>query len=133
MAVTTKRYANFIGGQTADSATGESDQILNPATGEAIAEVPRSGAEDVDRAVQAAERAFWGEWGDFTPAERAERLFKIADVLEEHAEGDGGRGGGGRRRPLPLHGGRGAHAGGPGGRRVRARRDLDDPARADRR
>jgi betaine-aldehyde dehydrogenase/aminobutyraldehyde dehydrogenase len=86
MSVTVKRYSNFIGGDTADSSTGETDQIVNPATGEAIAEVPRSGPEDIDRAVDAAERAFLGDWGETTPAERFEVLNKLADRLEEHAE-----------------------------------------------
>jgi 1-pyrroline dehydrogenase len=86
MSVAVKRYSNFVGGQAVDSSAGETDQVLNPATGEAIAEVPRSGADDVDRAVEAAERAFKGDWRDTTPQERFEFLNKIADVLDEHAE-----------------------------------------------
>src|SRR5437870_9988016 len=60
-------------------------EVLNPATGETIAEVPRASAEDVDRAVQAAKRAL-PEWLETTPGERAELLLKLADALDEHAD-----------------------------------------------
>ena len=53
MSVAVKRYANFINGEPAETSTGEVDQIINPANGEVIAEVPRSGAEDIDRSVDA--------------------------------------------------------------------------------
>src|SRR5204862_7538455 len=60
-------------------------EVLNPATGQTIAEVPRSTAEDVDRAVQAAKKAL-PEWLETTPGERSEMLLKLAAALEEHAE-----------------------------------------------
>src|SRR5882724_31594 len=60
-------------------------EVLNPATGETIAEVPRSSAEDVDRAVQAAKKAL-PEWLETTPGERSEMLLKLADALDQHAE-----------------------------------------------
>ena len=60
-------------------------EVLNPATGETIAEVPACTAADVDAAVEAAEDAL-PEWLDSTPAERAELLLKLADVLDENAE-----------------------------------------------
>jgi betaine-aldehyde dehydrogenase len=59
--------------------------VLNPATAEAIAEAPLSTAEDVDRAVQAAKRAFDG-WADATPGERSLALLKLADAVEEHVD-----------------------------------------------
>jgi 1-pyrroline dehydrogenase len=87
MSVAIKRYANFINGEPTESASGEVDEIINPATGEVIAEVPRSTAEDVDRAVQAAEKAFFeGGWRDTTPAERFELLNKLADAIDEHRD-----------------------------------------------
>ena len=58
--------------------------MLNPATGQEVASAPLSGAEDVDRAVAAARRAFEG-WSN-TPGERSLALLKLADRLEEHAE-----------------------------------------------
>src|SRR5438067_11824633 len=60
-------------------------EVLNPATGETIAEVPRATAADVDRAVQAAKKAL-PEWLETTPGERAEVLLKLADLIDEHAE-----------------------------------------------
>jgi 1-pyrroline dehydrogenase len=60
-------------------------EVLNPATGETIAEVPASTAEDADRAVQAAKEAL-PEWLETTPGERAEMLLKLADVIEENAD-----------------------------------------------
>src|SRR5438067_8063320 len=60
-------------------------EVLNPATGETIAEVPRATAADVDRAVQAAKSAL-AEWLETTPGERAELLLKLADAIDEHAE-----------------------------------------------
>jgi 1-pyrroline dehydrogenase len=75
----------FVGGKWADAAEGGTMEVLNPATGETIAEVPACTAADVDAAVEAAGRAL-PEWLDSTPAERAELLLKLADVLDENAE-----------------------------------------------
>src|SRR5437667_9249089 len=61
-------------------------EVLNPATGETIAEVPNSSAEDVDRAVQAAKKAL-PEWLETTPGERAELLLKLAAAIDEPADG----------------------------------------------
>ena len=60
-------------------------EVLNPATGEVIAEVPRGTAEDVERAVGAAKKA-WVEWQDKTPKDRMELLLALADVIDENAE-----------------------------------------------
>ena len=59
--------------------------MLNPATGEELARAPISSAEDVDRAVRAARRAFDG-WSQTTPAQRAQALLALADLVEEHGE-----------------------------------------------
>ena len=85
MSVTASSYQNFVGGEWVDSVEGETMEVLNPATGETIAEVPRGSAKDVDRAVAAAKKAL-PEWLETTPAERAEVLLKLADALDEHAE-----------------------------------------------
>ena len=63
MSATTTQYKIFVGGEWADAASGETMEVINPATGETIAEVPRCGAEDVDRAVEAAKKAL-PEWLD---------------------------------------------------------------------
>src|SRR5438093_847711 len=60
-------------------------EVLNPATGEPIAGVPRASAEDVDRAVQAAKKALV-EWRETTPGERAEALLKLATAIDGHAD-----------------------------------------------
>src|SRR3954471_20474010 len=85
MSTTTTSYKCFIGGEWADAAAGETLEVINPATGETIAEVPSCGVEDVDRAVEAAKQAL-PAWLDTTPKERSELLHKLADVLDENAE-----------------------------------------------
>src|SRR3954463_12918670 len=82
---------NFVDGERVDPASDATSVVLNPATGEELAQAPDSGAEDVDRAVAAARGAFEG-WAAATPGESALALLR--------AGGAGGRwrGGGGRRR-----------------------------------
>jgi 1-pyrroline dehydrogenase len=75
----------FVGGEWTDAASGETMEVLNPATGETIAEVPRCDVEDVDAAVEAARKAL-PEWLETTPGERAAVLLKLADLIEEHAD-----------------------------------------------
>ncbi|HYX78274.1 MAG TPA: gamma-aminobutyraldehyde dehydrogenase [Solirubrobacterales bacterium] len=82
---TLTRLRNFIDGDFVDPAEGQTEQVMNPATGEAIAEAPLSTAEDVDRAVAAARRAFDG-WAATTPGERALALLKLADAIEQHSD-----------------------------------------------
>jgi 1-pyrroline dehydrogenase len=83
--VSVTQHKQFIGGEFVESSSGETMEILNPATGEAIAEVPRGTSEDVDRAVEAAKKA-WGEWQRKTPKDRMELLLGLADVIDENAE-----------------------------------------------
>ncbi len=83
MSVMVTRHQNFVGGDWVDAYEGEIQEVLNPATGETIAEVPRGGESDVERAVAAAKRA-WPEWSETTPGERAEMLLRLADAVEEH-------------------------------------------------
>jgi len=85
MSVTTSTYENFVGGEWLGAVEGETMEVLNPATGETIAEVPRGTQADVDRAVEAAKKAL-PEWLETTPAERAEVLLRLADLVDEHAE-----------------------------------------------
>jgi 1-pyrroline dehydrogenase len=85
VSATKTEYKAFIGGGWADSVSGETMEVINPATGDVIAEVPRCNADDVDRAVEAAKQAL-PEWLDKTPKDRSELLHKLADVLEENAE-----------------------------------------------
>ncbi len=84
MATTAETLKNFIDGEQAEF-DGETEAVLNPATGEEIARAPVSGAEEVDRAVRAARRAFDG-WSQTTPAQRAQALLGLAELIEEHRE-----------------------------------------------
>jgi acyl-CoA reductase-like NAD-dependent aldehyde dehydrogenase len=82
-----KRYRMFIDGQWADAADGRSFTSLNPATGEDWAEIPEAAAEDVDRAVRAAHRAFsTGPWAAMLPTARGKLLRRLADLLAGASE-----------------------------------------------
>ncbi|HWV86628.1 MAG TPA: gamma-aminobutyraldehyde dehydrogenase [Capillimicrobium sp.] len=81
----TPTLQNFIDGAFVDPAEGRTDAVLNPATGEEIAQAPSSTQADVDRAVAAARAAFDG-WMNTTPMERQAALLKLADAIEEHGD-----------------------------------------------
>src|SRR6184192_2200406 len=76
-----KTFQNYIGGEWVDSASGETFESTSPATGEAIGTFPRSNADDVDRAVEAAKAAF-EEWRLVPAPKRGQILFRFAQVLE---------------------------------------------------
>src|SRR5919204_1733043 len=82
---TQTKLQNFINGELVDPAEGETEEVVNPATGEPIAEAPLSTAEDVDRAVKAARAAF-DDWSTKPPNERSAALMAMADLIEERAE-----------------------------------------------
>jgi betaine-aldehyde dehydrogenase len=82
---TATKLQNFIGGELVDAAEGETEEVINPATGETIAEAPLSTEEDVNRAVMAARGAF-DDWSTKTPAERSAAMLKLADAIDEHAD-----------------------------------------------
>ncbi len=77
--------ANLVDGAETPAADGATYDVIDPVTEEAYATAPRSSAEDVDRAMRAAEKAF-ESWGQTTPSERQRALLKIADAIEERAE-----------------------------------------------
>lgn len=77
------RLQNFIGGQWVDASTSSADVIPNPATGEAIAIVPLSAQEDVDKAVAAASAAF-ESWKKTAVPRRARILFKYQQLLVDN-------------------------------------------------
>lgn len=77
----------WIDGKWEDSKGGKMMPIEAPATGKKIAEVVDGSREDVDRAVQAAKRAFYdGRWSKKTPGERSKILWKLAEVIEANIE-----------------------------------------------
>jgi len=75
----------LIGGEWVPARSGETIAVINPATGEQLASVPRSGAEDVADAVAAAAAAF-PAWRDLSPSERGRLLLAWAERCREHAE-----------------------------------------------
>jgi 1-pyrroline dehydrogenase len=79
------KYSIIIDGQSQSGAEGKYEAVINPATEEVIAEVPVCNEADVNRAVASAVKAF-ESWGDTTPAERSEALYKLADTVERHTE-----------------------------------------------
>src|SRR5690349_16589493 len=77
----------FIDGQWTEAASGKTFETPNPATGETLAHVAEGDAEDIDRAVRAARAAFeTGPWSRMTPSERGRLIWKIGDLILEHAE-----------------------------------------------
>jgi betaine-aldehyde dehydrogenase len=84
MATTLGTLSNFVNGERAPS-DGETEAILNPATGEELARAHNSTPADVDRAVRAARAAF-EDWSQTTPAQRAMALLALADAIEGHGE-----------------------------------------------
>ncbi|NNN03415.1 MAG: aminobutyraldehyde dehydrogenase [Acidimicrobiaceae bacterium] len=79
-----RRLANFIDGEYVAPKSGRYVELLNPATGEPFAEMPVSGPEDVDDAVESSARAFRA-WRRATPSQRSRALLRVADILEANA------------------------------------------------
>jgi len=75
----------YIDGAFAAAASGETIEVIDPATGQVFAHAAAGGAEDIDRAVKAARRAFDG-WAATPPSQRARLLLKLADLIEQHGE-----------------------------------------------
>src|SRR5207248_2087918 len=77
----------LIDGEWVEAASGETFETPNAATGEVLARVAEGDAEDIDRAVRAARRAFdGGKWPATAPAGREALLLRIADLIEKHGE-----------------------------------------------
>jgi aldehyde dehydrogenase (NAD+) len=78
-------YGLFIDGEFTDPSSHESFDTLNPATEDVLARVAQASAQDVDRAVASARRAYEKVWSKTTGAERAKYLFRIARLIQERA------------------------------------------------
>ena len=77
----------FINGQWADAASGKTFATPNPATGETLAHIAEGDAEDIDRAVRAARKAFEdGPWSRMTASERGRIIWRIGDLILEHTD-----------------------------------------------
>jgi alpha-ketoglutaric semialdehyde dehydrogenase len=81
----TKRFQNYIAGEWVDSGSGETFETASPATGETLGAFPRSSAQDVDRAVEAADAAF-EEWRLVPAPRRGEILFRFGQLLSERKD-----------------------------------------------
>jgi acyl-CoA reductase-like NAD-dependent aldehyde dehydrogenase len=76
----------IIGGEQVDAADGQTFDVMNPATGEVIARAPLGGAEDVNRAVKAAQAAFEGPWSSWSASKRGRTLQKFSALVKQHLE-----------------------------------------------
>src|SRR5437016_152134 len=78
---------NLINGKWVPAASGKAFEVFNPADASVIARVPDSDKEDINRAVTSARRAFEsGPWRRMTPSERGKLIWKIGDLILEHAD-----------------------------------------------
>jgi acyl-CoA reductase-like NAD-dependent aldehyde dehydrogenase len=75
-----------VDGQFVAAADGQTFDVVSPVTGQIIVSVPKGGAEDVDRAVEAAQRAFDGEWGTWSQTRRGQALARLAGLVRGHLE-----------------------------------------------
>src|SRR3954451_39828 len=84
--VTTSRM--IVGGEPVDAADGQTFDVVNPATGKVIATAPLGGREDVDRAVDAARKAFDDRkgWANWAAGKRGRSLAKLADLIKKNSE-----------------------------------------------
>ncbi|MDV6011906.1 aldehyde dehydrogenase family protein [Haloechinothrix sp. LS1_15] len=81
-----RRLRNFVGAEYVDAADGRTSLLLDPATGEPLAEAPDAAAADIDVACTAASAAFANRWRDSTPAQRQLALNAFADAVERRAD-----------------------------------------------
>src|SRR5947209_11697611 len=81
----TKTFKNFVGGEWVDAASGDTFESRSPATGETIGVFPKSSAEDVDRAVEAAKAAY-ERWRLVPAPRRGELLYRFGQLLIERKE-----------------------------------------------
>jgi len=83
----TNDHRMLINGQLVSAASGKTFPVYNPANGEVITHVPEAEAEDVNRAVSAARRAFdEGPWPRMSPSERGRILWKLAELIEQRTD-----------------------------------------------
>ena len=84
MAVAVTRMV--VGGRSVDAADGRTFQVVEPHRGAVVATSPLGGREDVDRAVDAAQAAFDGEWGSMAASDRGRLLLRFAQVVRDHED-----------------------------------------------
>jgi acyl-CoA reductase-like NAD-dependent aldehyde dehydrogenase len=80
-----QNYKMLIGGKWVEAITGKTFSAYNPATEEVIAKVPLAGQADIDKAVEAAQKAAL-VWAKKTPAERSDMLYHVVEIIESNAK-----------------------------------------------
>jgi len=77
----------LIGGQWVEAASGKAFEMIDPSTGQVLARVAEGDSEDINRAVTTARKAFEsGPWPKMTPSQRGRLLWKVAELIEQHAD-----------------------------------------------
>jgi aldehyde dehydrogenase len=79
------RYGNYIGGKWVEPASGRYFENVTPVTGKTFCEIPRSNAQDIERALDAAHAAR-AAWGHTSPTHRANLMIQIAQRMEDNLE-----------------------------------------------
>ncbi|HKZ00619.1 MAG TPA: betaine-aldehyde dehydrogenase [Pyrinomonadaceae bacterium] len=82
---TTRKYQLFIDGQWVDAESGKTFTTPNPATGQTLAELAEADGADIDKAVNAARRAFEGKWSKMSARDRGRLLYKLSQLIEQNA------------------------------------------------
>jgi aldehyde dehydrogenase (NAD+) len=82
---TPRKYQLFIDGKFVDAESGKTFTTPNPATGEILAEVAEADKADIDKAVEAARRAYEGKWSKMSARDRGRLLYKLSQLIEEHS------------------------------------------------
>ncbi|WP_296744880.1 aldehyde dehydrogenase family protein [Mesorhizobium sp.] len=77
---------HFIDGKWTGSGDGRTFETIDPSTEAVLGSVARGGVREIDVAVNAAHRAQHGDWRNFSPAQRGQLIFKLADLIEAEAE-----------------------------------------------
>ena len=80
------KYGHFIGGKFVEPASGEYFDNVSPIDGSKFIQAARGNKADVDKAVKAANDAYWSSWSKASVTERSNMLLKIADIIEANAE-----------------------------------------------
>src|SRR5919205_1510543 len=83
---TPRKYQLLIDGQWVDAESGKTFETPNPATGETLAQVAEGDKADIDKAVQAARRAYEGKWSKMSARDRGRLLYKLAQLIEENSK-----------------------------------------------
>ncbi len=82
---TSRKYQLFIDGQWVDAESGKTFSTPNPATGETLAEVAEADKADIDKAVNAARKAFDGQWSKMSARDRGRLIYKLSQLIEQNA------------------------------------------------